>query len=113
MYGGDFFSLYYYVILGAIGYALTMLLLNWYRQGWAQVKQALPRYLLALPVSLVVSTMLFVAERRDRRDGAWHEALGRGQQDAWLHPSPSLFAAAGSVSMCPSKLRSSVRMGSS
>ena len=61
MFGGDFSSMYFYIIIGAVGYAITMMLLNWHRHGWAHVKQALPRYFVALPVSLVVSTILFVA----------------------------------------------------
>ena len=61
MFATNVFILYYYVILGAVGYALTIMLLNWHRHGWAHVRQALPRYLLALPVSLVVSTVLFIA----------------------------------------------------
>jgi hypothetical protein len=61
MFAANVFILYYYVILGAVGYALTMVLLNWHQHGWAHVRQALPRYFLALPVSLVVSTVLFIA----------------------------------------------------
>jgi hypothetical protein len=53
--------MYFYVILGALGYAITMTMLNWQRHGWVYVKAAIPRYALTLPVSLVVSTILFVA----------------------------------------------------
>jgi cell division protein FtsX len=60
MFGGNFAGMYINFFIGALGYAITMMLLNWHRHGWAHVKQALLRYLLALPLSLAVSTILFL-----------------------------------------------------
>jgi len=75
-FGGNWFGLYFYIILGAVGYALTMMLLNWHRHGWAHVRQALPRYLLALPVSLVVSTVLICCLLRARSGRLPQTGLG-------------------------------------
>lgn len=61
MFGGNFAGMYFDAIIGAVGYAITLTLLGWHRYGWAHMKQALPRYVLALPLSLVVSTILFAA----------------------------------------------------
>jgi len=60
MFGVDFGPMYFYIIIGAIGYALATMMLSWHRDGWAHVKRALPRYALALPISLVISTILYV-----------------------------------------------------
>ena len=61
MFGGNFAGMYFDITIGAVGYAITMMLMNWHKHGWAWVKGALPRYLLALPISLAVSTILLVA----------------------------------------------------
>lgn len=60
MFGGDLGPTYFYIVIGAIGYALATMMLSWLRDGWAHVKRALPRYALALPISLVISTILYV-----------------------------------------------------
>lgn len=61
MFGGNFAGLYVNFFIGALGYAITMMLLNWHWQGWAHVQQALPHYFLVLPLSLVTCTILLVA----------------------------------------------------
>jgi uncharacterized BrkB/YihY/UPF0761 family membrane protein len=61
MFAGNFGGLYFGLFIGALGYAITMLLLNWHRHGWAHVRQALPRCVIALPLSLLTSTILLFA----------------------------------------------------
>jgi ABC-type uncharacterized transport system YnjBCD permease subunit len=61
MFGGNFAGMYFNFFIGALAYAITVILLNWHRNGWAHVQHELSHYLLALPLALVVSTILLFA----------------------------------------------------
>ncbi len=54
-------QLFLYVFIGAIGFAVAKMLMDWWRQSWSLAWHELLRSLIILPVAFLVGSFLLVA----------------------------------------------------